>query len=132
MNYTAWGGYPNQFAGPHLSRTRNECAQELKLDLNDLSPASRGNITGCILEKFTEFDKALYASRQYILTLWPAFVGAIVALTPDPSSMIYDNVWWAILFGITFGGLPGLDHQGGPPHHVEATSEEEGRGLCEE
>ena len=90
----------------------------------------RFNVTGCILTRFNEADKALFSSRQYILTLWPAFVGAIVALAPDPSRMVYDNIWWSGLFAITSGGLPGLESTS-PPHHVEALSEEEGRTMCE-
>lgn len=80
------------------------------------------NVTACILATL---------SRQYILTLWPAFVGVIVALAPDPANMVYDNVWWAALFAITCGGLPGLHGSSSPPHHVEAHSESEGRQLCE-
>lgn len=75
-------------------------------------------------------DKSLYASRQYFLTLWPAFVGAIVAIAPDPSSMVYDNIWWSGLFALTCGGLPGID-SACPAHHVEAHSEDEGRAMCE-
>ena len=88
------------------------------------------NVTGCILNKFTEVDKAWFSSRQYILTLWPAFVGAIVAPAPDPSRMVYDNIWWSGLFAITSGGFPGLE-SASPPHHVEARSEREGRTMCQ-
>ena len=88
------------------------------------------NVSACILDRFTELDKALFSSRQYILTLWPAFVGAIVALAPDPGQMVYDNIWWSALFALTCGGLPGLDSSA-PPHHVEALSEQEGRAKCE-
>ena len=114
-------------AGPYLVKTRQVC-----VDLVQPKTAyeRRVNVTGCILDKFTEVDKAMFSSRQYILTLWPAFVGAIVALAPDPSKMVYDNIWWSVLFAITSGGLPGLD-SASPPHHVEAHSEREGRVMCE-
>lgn len=72
----------------------------------------------------------MYSSRQYILTAWPAFVGPIVALAPDPSSMVYENIWWSALFAIASGGLAGLDAVS-PPHRVEAHSEGEGQMMCE-
>ena len=114
-------------AGPYLAQTRNDCVNLVQPKTAD---ELKFNVTGCILTRFTELDKALFSSRQYILTLWPAFVGAIVALAPDPSRMVYDNIWWSGLFAITSGGLPGLD-SASPPHHVEAHSEEEGRTMCE-
>jgi len=124
MNY----GYgTRELAGPYLVKTRQACVDLVQPKTAD---ELRINVTGCILSKFTEVDKALYSSRQYILTLWPAFVGAIVALAPDPSRMVYDNIWWSGLFAITSGGLPGLD-SASPPHHVEAHSEREGRTMCE-
>lgn len=67
----------------------------------------------------TELDKAILASRQYMwvtlqdciglfvtltwnsLTLWPAFVGVIASFGPDPSVMMFDNLWWACLFAMT-------------------------------
>ena len=76
-------------ASPYLHQTREEC---IKLVQPKNGVALRGNVTACILDKFTELDKSLFASRQYILTLWPAFVGAIVALAPDPAYMVYDNL----------------------------------------
>lgn len=114
-------------AGPHLVKTRNECTAEVEFNTE---VEKRAKVTGCILNKFTELDKAKFSSRQYILTLWPAFVGAIVALAPDPSGMVYDNIWWSGLFAITSGGLPGME-SALPPHHVEAHSEREGRNKCE-
>ncbi|MCJ1457777.1 hypothetical protein MMC28_008146 [Mycoblastus sanguinarius] len=114
-------------AGPYLVQTRNECVHLVQPKTAD---ELKFNVTGCILSRFNELDKALFSSRQYILTLWPAFVGAIVALAPDPSRMVYDNIWWSGLFAITSGGLPGLESES-PPHHVEAHSEEEGRTMCE-
>jgi hypothetical protein len=114
-------------SGPYLVRTRKACVELV----NPTTAAEmRANVTGCILHKFTELDKALFSSRQYILTLWPAFVGAIVALAPDPSIMVYDNIWWSVLFAITSGGLPGME-SASPPHHVDAISEREGQALCE-
>lgn len=115
-------------AGPYLQQTRDECIQLIQPKTGE---ERRANVSACILEKFTEIDKSLYASRQYILTLWPAFVGAIVGFAPDPAFMVYDNVWWASLFAVTSGGLPGLDNSASPPHHVEAHSEQEGRSMCE-
>ena len=115
-------------AGAYLKDTREKCTA-LVQPKNEYE--RHFNVTACILDQFTETDKALYASRQYILTLWPAFVGAIVALAPDPAYMVYDNLWWAALFAITCGGLPGLDGSSSPPHHVEAHSDNEGRAMCE-
>ena len=114
-------------SGLYLRQTREEC---IKIIQPKSEYEMRANVTGCILDKFTELDKALFASRQYILTLWPAFVGAIVALGPDPSSLVYDNIWWSTLFCLTCGGLPGLDTSS-PTHHVEAHSDVEGRAMCE-
>ena len=115
--------------GVYLQKTREDCIDKIKpKTLVQL----RQNVTACVLDKFTETDKAVFASRQYILTLWPAFVGAIVAMAPDPAFMVYDNLWWAALFAVTCGGLPGLDaSNGSPPHHVEALSEAEGQSMCE-
>lgn len=114
--------------GPYLKGVRQHCIDLVKpQNSNQL----RDNVTACMLATFTETDKVLFAARQYILTLWPAFVGAIVALAPDPAYMVYDNIWWAALFTITSGGLPGLDSSSSPPHHVEAHSESEGRTMCE-
>ena len=114
--------------GQYLRQTRDDCIRLLQ-------PNTRlgytQNVTACIFDKFTEFDKSLYSSRQYILTLWPAFIGAIVALAPDPSSMVYDNIWWSALFCVTSGGLPGLDNGASPPHHVETHSNLDGRTMCE-
>ena len=115
-------------AGAYLQDTREKCTA-LVQPKNEYE--RHFNVTACMLDKFTETDKALYASRQYILTLWPAFVGAVVALAPDPANMVYDNIWWAALFAITCGGLPGLDGSSSPPHHVEAHSDKEGRAMCE-
>ncbi|KAG8530205.1 uncharacterized protein KY384_004705 [Bacidia gigantensis] len=125
---TGYGAKKN--AGLYLSQLRDECTHRFGANQHQ-DDRLRTNITGCILETFTEYDKALFASRQYILTLWPAFVGAIVALAPDPASMIYDNIWWTGLFCITCGGLPGLDMASSPPHHVEVHSEVDGRAMCE-
>lgn len=127
MNQQYYGYGTRELAGPYLVKTRQACVDLVQPKTAD---ELRINVTGCILNKFTEVDKALYSSRQYILTLWPAFVGAIVALAPDPSSMVYDNIWWSGLFAITSGGLPGLE-SASPPHHVEAHSEREGRTMCE-
>ena len=115
--------------GNYLRKTREACIDIVK-------PRTRNqlqsNVTACILDRFTETDKAIFALRQYILTLWPAFVGAIVASAPDPALMVYDNLWWAALFATTCGGLPGSTGSGGsPPHHVEALTEAEGRSMCE-
>ncbi|MCJ1380736.1 hypothetical protein MMC17_003844 [Xylographa soralifera] len=114
-------------SGSYLVATRQACVDLVQPKTAD---ELRVNVTGCMLNKFTEVDKALFSSRQYILILWPAFVGAIVALAPDPSSMVYDNIWWSGLFAITSGGLPGLESTS-PPHHVEAHSEREGQTMCE-
>ena len=128
MSQQTFVGYGSDLAaGPYLRQTREEC---IKLVQPKNGDELRSNVTACMLDKFTELDKSLFASRQYILTLWPAFVGAIVALAPDPAYMVYDNLWWSALFAVTCGGLPGLD-TGSPPHHVEAHSEKEGRALCE-
>lgn len=114
-------------SGLYLDMTRQACVDLVQpTTVEDM----RVNVTGCILQKFTELDKALFSSRQYFLTLWPAFVGAIVAIAPDPSFMVYDNIWWSGLFAITSGGLPGME-SASPPHHVEAHSEREGRTMCE-
>ena len=128
MQYEGYGG-GNLRSGPYLAKTRAECARNVTAD-GPSNDTFKDLVSGCILQKFTEYDKALFASRQYILTLWPAFVGAIVALAPDPGYVVYDNMWWALLFAVTCGGLPGLD-KGGPPHHVEAQDEVEGRSMCE-
>jgi hypothetical protein len=127
MNNSTYGYGTREASGPYLAKTRQAC-----MDLVQPKTAEelRANVTGCILTKFTELDKALYSSRQCILTLWPAFVGAVVAIGPDPSSMVYDNIWWSGLFAITSGGLPGME-SASPPHHVEAHSEREGRTMCE-
>lgn len=127
MDQQNYGYGTSKDAGRYLVETRQACVDLLQPNTTD---ERRINVTGCILNKFTEVDKALYSSRQYILTLWPAFVGAIVALAPDPSSMVYDNIWWSALFAITSAGLPGMDAVS-PPHHVEAHSEDEGRTMCE-
>ena len=127
MNQQYYGFGTREDAGPYLVQIRQTCVDLVQPKTAD---ELKYNVTGCILNKFTELDKALYSSRQYILTLWPAFVGAIVALAPDPSSMVYDNIWWSGLFAITSGGLPGLE-SASPPHHVEANSEREGRTMCE-
>ena len=113
--------------GPYLSRIRQECVDLVRPKTAD---EMRSDVTGCVLSKFTELDKVLYASRQYFLTVWPAFVAAIVAIARDPSSMVYDNVWWSCLFAITSEGLPGID-SASPAHHVEDHSEREGRTMCE-
>ncbi|KAL8834316.1 MAG: hypothetical protein Q9170_003811 [Blastenia crenularia] len=114
-------------SGAFLHDTREECIRLIK---PTTLAEGHANISACILDRLTELDKALFSSRQYILTLWPAFVGAIVALAPDPSQMCYDNIWWSVLFAITCGGLPGLDGSS-PPHHVEVLFETEGRSKCE-
>lgn len=121
----AYGG-GNLSVGPYLSQTRQECIQ-----LVQANTPHEWNVTACILDKFTQYDNALYASRQYILTLWPAFVGAIVAMAPDPANMVFDNVWWSAIFAVTCSGLPGLDNSASPLHHIEAHSDAEGRALCE-
>ena len=126
--YEGYGG-GNRPPGTYLAETRADCER----NVTGLAGADYHNaVSGCVLQAFNEFDKALFASRQYILTLWPAFIGAIVAIAPDPGPMIYDNVWWASLFAVTCGGLPGVGGEGGPPHHVEAPDEEEGRSMCEQ
>ncbi|KAL9607614.1 MAG: hypothetical protein Q9167_007485 [Letrouitia subvulpina] len=127
QQYIAFGGVDVD-AGEYYRQTRADC---IRLIQPKTSSERTSNVTACILDKFTEIDKALFASRQYILTLWPAFVGAIVALAPDPANMIYDNIWWSALFCMTCGGLPGLEMSSSPPHHVEATSDAEGRTMCE-
>ncbi|KAL8867678.1 MAG: hypothetical protein Q9198_008428 [Flavoplaca austrocitrina] len=119
MNKSYVGYSSTLSAGPFLRQTRDNCQ------------AVTTDVTACVLATFTETEKALYGSRQYVLTLWPAFVGAIVALAPDPANMLYDNMWWAALFAVTSGGLPGLDSSSSPPHHVEAYSEKEARAMCE-
>ncbi|KAG8531143.1 uncharacterized protein KY384_004501 [Bacidia gigantensis] len=124
--FVGFGGVGNP--GPYLRKTRDEC---IALVQPKTQFALKQNVTACILQKFTETDKAIYASRQYVLTLWPAFIGAIVALAPDPAYMVYDNLWWSVLFCVTSGGLPGLEQGSSPPHHVEAHSEGEGREMCE-
>lgn len=122
-------GYGSHLAaGPYLRKTRQDCVDLVR---PNNTAQLNNNVTACMLDTFTETDKSIYASRQYILTLWPAFVGAIVALAPDPAYMMYDNMWWAALFAVTCGGLPGLDASSSPPHHVEAHSESEGRSMCE-
>ena len=115
-------------AGPYLERTRQYCMGKVNPNLTE---DFKANVTGCILYNFTELDKAMFASRQYLLTLWPAFVGAIVSLSPNPSAIVYDNVWWSALFTLTSGGLPGTETTL-PPHHVEAPSERSGHAMCEE
>jgi len=71
------------------------------------------------------------ASIYCSLTLWPAFIGAISALGPDPATMVNDNVWWAILFSLTCSAIPGASSIK-PPHHIESTSTSQGRDLCEQ
>ncbi len=128
MNKT-YIGYraPTLSLGRYLSDTRHEC-------IANIQPGSvyelRSNFSQCILEQFTEYEKDVYASRGYILTLWPAFVGAIVAMGSDASRLIYDNVWWSCLFAVTSGGLPGLDVSSVPPHHLEAPSYNEAHAKC--
>ncbi|KAL9131697.1 MAG: hypothetical protein Q9217_000438 [Psora testacea] len=90
QQFVAFGG--NEPAGQYLRQTRDEC-QKSQDEL-------RANVTACILLKFTEFDKALFASWQYVLTLWPALVGAIVALGPEPANMSFDNICPAVLGGV--------------------------------
>ena len=124
QHFVAFGA-PDESPGKYLHQLRENCTSLLRPENH------RTNVTACILDKFTELDKAMFASRQYILTLWPAFIGAIVALAPDCANMVYDNLWWAALFAVTCGGLPGLDKSSSPPHHVEARSEQEGRQMCE-
>lgn len=58
------------------------------------------------------------------------FVGAIVALAPDPSNMVYVNICWSMLFAITSGGLPGMG-LASPPHLMELHSGRERRTMCE-
>ncbi|KAL8945771.1 MAG: hypothetical protein Q9222_007735 [Ikaeria aurantiellina] len=114
-------------AGTYLHATREKCIGFIQ----PTPPAElNANVSACMLDSFTELDKALFSWRQYILTLWPAFVGAIVALAPDPSLIIYDNIGWSALFAITCGGLPSLDGSN-PPHHIEALSEQDWRSKCE-
>ena len=120
-----WGS--KERSGVYLSTVRQECVDLVR---PKTTHEMRANVTGCMLNKFTELDKALSASRQYFLTLWPAFVGFIVALAPDPACMVFDNIWWSILFALTCGGLPGIS-SASPAHHIEAASESEGRALCE-
>ena len=88
-------------------------------------------VTECVFKALTELQKATISSRQYILTLWPAFVGFICALAPDPSVMIYDNVWWACLFAMTSSGTPGVNNSP-PSHHIHVTTNLEGRSKCED
>ena len=119
----------NDPIGKYLRKTREDCIDKVKPRTRD---QLLSNVTACILDKFTETDKAVFALRQYILTLWPAFVGAIVATAPDPALMVYDNLWWAALFATTCGGLPGsIGLSDSPSHHVEALTEAEGRSMCE-
>ena len=126
QEYEAYGG-GNLNVGAYLSQTRQKCIEVIQ----PRTPSElRSNVTACILDKFSQYDNALYASRQYILTLWPAFVGAIVALAPDPANMVFDNIWWSALFSITCAGLPGMDNSA-PLHHIEAHSDAEGRAMCE-
>lgn len=54
----------------------------------------------------------------------------MVALAPEPTSLVYDNIWWSALFAMTSGGLPALI-SGSPPHDVEAHFERKGRTMCE-
>lgn len=90
MSQQYYGYGTRGHAGPYPNETRKICVglvqPRTEFEL-------RVNVTGCILNKFTEVDTAMFSSRQYILTLWPAFVGALVALAPDPSKMVYDNNW---------------------------------------
>lgn len=113
--------------GDYLHQTRADCIDEIQ-------PSSvytlRSNISACIFSKFTEYEKSIFASRQYILTLWPAFVGAIVSTAPDASLLVYDNIWWSTLFALTCGGLPGQDTSSLPTHHLEASSLYEARAMC--
>ena len=128
MSEPEFVGYGSSLSlGSYLRQTREDCITKVQ---PNTSAELRNNVTACVLNTFTETDKAIFASRQYVLTLWPAFVATIVALAPDPAYMVYDNIWWSILFAVTCGGLPGLD-TASPPHHVEAHSEQEGRELCE-
>lgn len=123
--YVGYGG--NVPIGPYLHDTRQKCIEIIKPhNMTELVQ----NVTACMFAQFTEFDKALYSSHNYILTLWPAFVGAIVALAPDACLVVYDNIWWSSLFAVTSGGLPGLMGSSIPPHHVEAESYGEGHAIC--
>lgn len=89
MSQQLYGYGTRGHGGPYLVEIRQSC-----VDL--VQPKTeyelRVNVTGCILNKFVEIDRAMFSSRQYILTLEPAFVSAIVALAPDPSKMVYDNI----------------------------------------
>ena len=120
-------GYTSHLViGDYLHQTRADCIDEIQ-------PSSvytlRSNISECIFDKFTEYEKTIFASRQYILTLWPAFVGAIVSASPDASLLIYDNIWWSTLFALTCGGLPGQDASDLPTHHIKASSLYEARAM---
>ena len=116
----------NGSAGPYLRKTREDC---ISLIQPKTVAELHSNVSACILDKITDLDQ-VYTSRQYILILWPAFIGAVITLAPDPRQIVYDNLRWSVLFAVTYGRLPGLDRSS-PPHHVEAPSESKGRSKYE-
>jgi hypothetical protein len=87
------------------------------------------NVSECIFQSLPEVAKAAFAARQYILTLWPAFLVVIVGMFPDPSVIVYDNVWWATLLSLSCAGMTGLDTRM-LPHQLEANSVEDARMFC--
>lgn len=100
--------------------------------LRQIPGAVRGDYAWaeCVLESSTQLEQSIYSERQYLLTLWPAFIGIICGFGPDPSDMVFDNVWWAAMFAITCGGLPGFDSRK-PRHHATTDWVDEGRQICE-
>lgn len=109
----------------HLHRVRHWCKSQ-----TDYASIHNLYVAECMYEQMSELQKAVIGGRQYVLTLWPAFVGFVCSLGPDPYYMVYDNLWWAILFAITSGALPGLTNRL-PEHHVEAYSIDQARLECE-
>ena len=104
---------------------RGQCLQEV--------PGSRvGDVdwAQCVLNSCTQFEQSVLAQRQYILTLWPTFIGFICSFGPDPADFVCDNVWWAVLFAVTCGGLPGLDTRK-PRHYMSIDWLEEARQICQ-
>lgn len=129
-------GFPGayQYPGSFLEYVRSACERQIQA-IEDQSQGwrkytSSHNVTECVLQSLPEETKAVLAGRAIILTLWPSFIGAITATAPDPSSIVYDNIWWASLFAATCGGFPGLS-QKPMSHQLEARSYEKAKRICE-
>ena len=84
----------------------------------------------CITNNLGARDQAVAAAYQYQLSLWPAFIGIIVAMGLDAAAIAYDNILWSLVLALTCGALPGLDRSS-PPHQLETTSRAQAIDFCE-